>query len=155
MISSRLTANEIARLKDGTFRCSTCSQNTCDSSEKISAKTRSECEVLPLYLHEKQVTVAIAGDRRARSKLAGSPQNGAAELQPVLPGSLDQLEVAIKGNAVMEVASLTKRLPSSRRLRQERVPGNQSDRYRPSPGTDHQRGRDGYRPRQHDANPRR
>jgi type II secretory ATPase GspE/PulE/Tfp pilus assembly ATPase PilB-like protein len=80
-------------------------------SEKISAKTISECLVLPLYLHEKQVTVAIAGDRPRSEQISRiTTELGGRITARFVQVLLDQLEVAIKGNAVMEVAPLTKRL---------------------------------------------
>ena len=80
-------------------------------SEKISAKTRSECEVLPLYLHEKQLTVAIAEDRPRSEQISRiTTELGGRITARFVQVLFDQLEVAIKNNAVMEVASLTKRL---------------------------------------------
>jgi type II secretory ATPase GspE/PulE/Tfp pilus assembly ATPase PilB-like protein len=80
-------------------------------SEMISAKTRSECEVLPLHLHEKQVTVAIAGDRPRSEQISRiTTELGGRITARFVQVLLDQLEIAIKGNAVMEVGSLTKRL---------------------------------------------
>jgi len=82
-----------------------------DLSEMISAKTRSECEVLPLHLHEKQVTVAIAGDRPRSEQISRiTTELGGRITARFVQVLLDQLEIAIKGNAVMEVGSLTKRL---------------------------------------------
>ncbi|MBV8352759.1 MAG: Flp pilus assembly complex ATPase component TadA [Verrucomicrobia bacterium] len=80
-------------------------------AEKISAKARSECEVLPLYLHEKELTVAIAGDRPRLDQISRiTTELGGRITTRFVQVLSDQLEVAIKSNAVMEVASLTKRL---------------------------------------------
>jgi type IV pilus assembly protein PilB len=80
-------------------------------SEKISAKTTTECQVLPLYLHEKQVTVAIAGDRPRSEQISRiTTELGGRITARFVQVLLDQLEVAIKGNSVTEVAPLTKRL---------------------------------------------
>jgi hypothetical protein len=126
-------------------------------SEMISAKTRSECEVLPLYLHEKQVTVAIAGDRPRSEQISRiTTELGGRITARFVQVLLDQLEVAIKGNAVMEVSPLTKRLAEAAEgyAKSESQEINRN-RYSPDPGTDLERGRDRHRSRQHDADPRR
>ena len=99
------TRRHLPLLNLGSFKIPT------ELSEMISAKTRSECEVLPLYLHEKQVTVAIAGDRPRSEQISRiTTELGGRITARFVQVLLDQLEVAIKGNAVMEVAPLTKRL---------------------------------------------
>jgi type IV pilus assembly protein PilB len=99
------TRRHLPLLSLGSFKIPT------ELSEMISAKTRSECEVLPLYLHEKQVTVAIAGDRPRSEQISRiTTELGGRITARFVQVLLDQLEVAIKGNAVMEVASLTRRL---------------------------------------------
>jgi len=80
-------------------------------SEKISAKTRSECEVLPLYLYDKHLTIAIAEDRpRAEQVSRITTELGGRVTARFVQVLSDQLEAAVKSNAIMEVGSLTKRL---------------------------------------------
>ena len=80
-------------------------------SRKFRPRPGANAESCRCIFHEKQLTVAIAGDRprseqisRITTELRGRMT---ARFVQVL---LEQLEVAIKSNAVMEVASLTKRL---------------------------------------------
>lgn len=81
-------------------------------SEKLSAKTRQECEVLPLYLYQNlYLTIAIAEERPRPDQLSRIMQElGGKILAHFVQVVPEQLDRALKGSTVMEVTSLTRRL---------------------------------------------
>ena len=81
-------------------------------SEKLSPKTRQECEVLPLYLYQNlHLTIAIAEERPRSDQLSRITQELGGRIKAhfvqIVP---EQLDRALKGSTVMEVTSLTRRL---------------------------------------------
>ena len=81
-------------------------------SEKLSPKTRQECEVLPLYLYQNlYLTIAIAEERPRPDQLSRITQElGGRILAQFVQVVPEQLDRALKGSTVMEVTSLTRRL---------------------------------------------
>ena len=81
-------------------------------SGKISAKTRQECEALPLYLYEeKYLTIAIAEERPRPDQLSRITQElGGRTKVRFVQVVHEQLDLALKSNAVVPVTSLTRRL---------------------------------------------
>jgi type II secretory ATPase GspE/PulE/Tfp pilus assembly ATPase PilB-like protein len=81
-------------------------------SEKLSPKTRQEYEVLPLYLYQDlYLTIAIAGERPRPDQLSQVTQELGGRIKAhFVQIAPEQLDLALKSSAVMEVTSLTRRL---------------------------------------------
>jgi type II secretory ATPase GspE/PulE/Tfp pilus assembly ATPase PilB-like protein len=81
-------------------------------SEKLSSRTRQECQVLPLYLYQDlYLTVAIAEERPRPDQLSRITQELGGRIKAhFVQISPEQLDRALKSSAVMEVTSLTRRL---------------------------------------------
>ena len=81
-------------------------------SEKLSPKTRQEYEVLPLYLYQNlYLTIAITEERPRPDQLSQVTQELGGRIKArFVQIAREQLDLALKSSAVMEVTSLTQRL---------------------------------------------